>query len=960
MVSTLPETSNSFIRLNTMSRRLKTRLESLLFQHTTPGITENLHGALISEPDIFTTHFNRILISALVNGCAGLQDVPIDLVLKHLMRYRHTSSMLLVFLRRSETHAAKALAENLFRAAIEARDAVALETILQIPSIDVNKISCHCKEWDSFSGCDRPSLIRPILHAANLGSLDLVRILRKAGATVHLASGAVLNRFPYNSFQRYQHDLPSTIRDYQLSIEIAKELLLAGLEVTFLDLRALAQGPRDGYSYAKKPQAHVSFDRQLVFLLASWFMQHYHSWLIPPGPGGHEVILLAEIVDMLDGSQAAALTRDMILICKREHDGVCLSQTHALDTVLLFAAKGGKLEVVQMLLPLLLHSKQLHEAFTAAITSRNDSVIDAILAHNPDLNAPAHALEPRASDSDYGTSFSQAIITGNDRIIRLIQDNGHLDVLEGGFRFQFAVTAAVKTDDLVLLRNLLGRSHHPHPSELSQALKEALKRGNEEAATILLNCGTSTCGWVTSFEGQHAVLRRYLDVEHEILLAALRDRNKGIVYALLDAWHLVPRTSSVSSKALQEAADWGDASVFIALFMAFPGWTIENDELAILLESGNHATFGFLMESGRVGPYALDRSLVYAIRKGNERMITKFLDLGANSTGVDVLEAAAEASLRTLKLIMDRKSTTRTPVRPDNGRDALLVAIQKGAQGLALAECLLHSGFVGLCIVPPRQCSSTTPEGEYTDFSAMGSAIEHSCESDEAETRFVKLFLDAGYSPDSIVRSQGIREQEYFPRIPGLYGRNSDVYVSHTTTLLLAIELLNTNMVNLFLDHGANVNLPATCRILRTPLQKACEVGSLEIVKLLLDRGADPNAPPARCQGATALQLAAVTGNCSIAAELLDRGADLHQPPLKAGGRWPLEGAAENGRLEMIEFLWKVSITGFDKPICDFATKVAERNGYLACRDLIRDLVEHGILDEGVESGILDDLLELS
>lgn len=982
IISSLPKTSRSCISMCTMSKQLKSRLASLLFQPTPPNTRENLHGALISEPEIFNTHFNRILVSALANGCAGLQGVPIDLVLRHLMRYRQTSSMLLVFLQHSKTHAARALAENLFRATIEARDAVALETILQIPSIDVNKILCYGEEL-SRDYCDLgPILIQPILHAANIGSLDLVTALRKAGATAQ-ANESILYPEPYYNFEQHQYSLSPDIQNYQLSIGIARELLSAGFDVTLQDLipiihhgEVCKQESKPGSRTRPTPQefeARRSFDRELIFLLANRFIQHSHSLLFLANyvDGFLHDALFPLVVEKLQDSQAAAFTRDVIRICKRDHDGVCLNHTDVLDLALVKAATGDKLASVRVFLPLLPRSKRLHEAFTAAITNRNDDLIDAILAHNPDLNAPAHNGRPEALGhpvieySDYVTSFSQAVITGNDKIIRLIQDNGHLDTLESGARFHPAVTAAVKTDDLVLLRNLMDRYHHPHPAKLSQALKEALKCGNEEAAAMLLNWGASTCVWVTRRTGWDA--HRLYRVEHEMLLAALRNRNRHIVYALLDAWHATldsainaaywPLPSPVT-EILRAVAEWGDQSVFTALFTTFPSLTLEHDELARALDSDDHATFEFLMQSGRVGPWALEWSLVYAIKKGDESMITKLLHLGAKSTDVDVLEAAAEASLSTLKLILDHKSIVRAPTAPRNGEAALLAAIKKGAQGLGLVERLLRSDAVGLCIVPISRTSILEVD-EWTESSAMGFAIEECCTNGEDDSRFVQLFLDAGYSPDSIVRSQGVRDHEY-PKAwrTWVWSAWAESYLSNTTALLLAIELLNTNMVSLLLNHGANVNLPATCRILRTPLQKACEVGSLDIVKILLDRDADPNAAPARCQGATALQLAAISGNCSIAAELLDRGADLHQPPVKAGGRWPLEGAAEHGRLEMIEFLWKVSITGFEKPICDFAMKVAEKKGHLACRDLIRDLVEHGISDEGVDSGILNDLLE--
>ncbi|KAJ8120773.1 hypothetical protein ONZ43_g2606 [Nemania bipapillata] len=101
--------------------------------------------------------------------------------------------------------------------------------------------------------------------------------------------------------------------------------------------------------------------------------------------------------------------------------------------------------------------------------------------------------------------------------------------------------------------------------------------------------------------------------------------------------------------------------------------------------------------------------------------------------------------------------------------------------------------------------------------------------------------------------------------------------------------------------------------------------------------------------GGTALQFAAISGNCEMAVELLERGANLYMLPSKIMGRWPIEGAAENGRLEMISFLWQAQQqtlylafedNGFREKNFKKALRLARDNGHIGCSDLIAHLTK--------------------
>jgi hypothetical protein len=142
------------------------------------------------------------------------------------------------------------------------------------------------------------------------------------------------------------------------------------------------------------------------------------------------------------------------------------------------------------------------------------------------------------------------------------------------------------------------------------------------------------------------------------------------------------------------------------------------------------------------------------------------------------------------------------------------------------------------------------------------------------------------------------------------------------------------------------VNTEAKRGLMRTPLQLAASMGCLEIVQLLIRKGAQVNAAPAQRGGGTALQLAATSGNCNIAAELLSHGADPEAPPSPVRGKWPIEGAAEHGRLDMIDYLLKVTI--FNAERCERAMKLARENGYMGCYDLIHEQVQRQETEGGM------------
>lgn len=312
---------------------------------------------------------------------------------------------------------------------------------------------------------------------------------------------------------------------------------------------------------------------------------------------------------------------------------------------------------------------------------------------------------------------------------------------------------------------------------------------------------------------------------------------------------------------------------------------------------------------------ALTGCLLVAIERGDEPLFHDLIKRGANPTNDNILRHCAESCPKMLPLLLEQHPSRNSDCAvPDFGTPALIAVIKQGLDGLEAVNMLLGCRLVDI---------KSFPRGE--DELPLGKAILMSQNGNHANFAVIRKLLDSGCDPNCIAAKVG-------------HGQGTN-----ETAFLMAIETKSKGLVQLMIDHGADINRKATMGLKRTPLQKAAEANSLELVTLLLGANADANGKPATRGGGTALQLAAIQGNCNIAAKLLECGADLSAPPAVVNGRWPLEGAAEHGRLDMIDFLWKnklagFGVAGFDEKQCRRAMELAEENGHNPCRDLIAEL----------------------
>ncbi|KAI1806893.1 ankyrin repeat-containing domain protein [Daldinia bambusicola] len=375
---------------------------------------------------------------------------------------------------------------------------------------------------------------------------------------------------------------------------------------------------------------------------------------------------------------------------------------------------------------------------------------------------------------------------------------------------------------------------------------------------------------------------------------------------------------------------YGNKPLLSSLISAYPDFKIDGHDACNLLEkdleSGNMDILDFFARSSMLGRAFLTSCLPIAVKRRNETMLRRLLELGADVLAMHIEDGlfATDLHVDMLRILLQYIPSTETCI-PLFGTRALIDAIEANIHDNEVLNLFISCKAVDL--------KSTTKFGGSGDHMAspLGVAIAKEAGAYSSSFPLTKRLLDAGCDVNGIVSITYYRQgAQRMPKTP----------------LLKAIETKNKCLVQFVIDRGAQVNATATLGIRRTPLQAAAEQGNLDIVQLLLRNGAGVNANPATFDGGTALQCAAMGGNCNIAALLLDHFAGLSTPPSPFNGRWPIEAAAEHGRLDMIQFLWNVSCgNGFPSEQCLRAIELAEENGHRACADLIRDLaVSNGIV----------------
>ncbi|KAF2678237.1 ankyrin [Lentithecium fluviatile CBS 122367] len=316
--------------------------------------------------------------------------------------------------------------------------------------------------------------------------------------------------------------------------------------------------------------------------------------------------------------------------------------------------------------------------------------------------------------------------------------------------------------------------------------------------------------------------------------------------------------------------------------------------------------------------------LAIAAEKNDRAMIRFLLAEGAKIVDTFALMRAvsSNADTATIELLLDASDDKQSSKKKQYGSDALRNAIRLSDYDMLrlLAARTDINGLELVVEMDPKEPRSLSPLGE--------AILQRDLEA-------ARILLGSGADPDTLVAYGGIANDS-----PAA----TSTILRRLCPLLAAIDTANLPMVQLLVQHGAAVDYPPKLGLLRTPLQRAAEIGNFELVQYLLDQWAPVDSAPFY-SGGTPLQLAAIGGYVGVATLLLERGADPNYPPAEGEGRTAFEAAAEWGRVDTMTLLVQRGVDldlavgdNADDRQYERAVRFAEKRGQMASKRFVQDL----------------------
>lgn len=850
----------------------------------------------------------------------------------------------------------EALAENLFLAAIEAKNGDLTKFLLLNTGLDCNKLICIV-EGEYYT---------PVERSSQLGSIEVTKHLIDAQADVNKTfevkkCGGALARVIDEQEYQDRGDLKLVHMLLQAGAEVKLATLNLAIWRANLNLVELLIHYRvktshtDWIESGVLQKAILFFDNQSAMDIVTSIIQAGACSTSSVSPAVKMSLMCAleatvgrgslELVRLLLSSGAPLTTKTLSLAVESgKHEMVQFILSFGVKPMemdLNAAVKFGHNELVQFILG---HGVcPTNGTLSLAVKSGSKELVQSLL----DAGADADSLSLSGI-----TPLAEAIRSKNGQIVELLGLKGAWSRITEKARFESALKAASEVGEIEIVRRLLRSGVNIEACDLRWPLLAAIRAKHNAIVEILLDAGAEV-GLSSSSYRQGRV---------PLLIEAVKTRDPNLVRSILDADADVNETEGSSmfghpQTALLEAVKWGDQTIIGDLIasgsninesmaLAFSVQKKDAKTVQILLDAGadvNH----FSKETGETALYA-------AVKNGDIGMTEVLISNGADPNDYNALLAAILYSKPMFQKLLEEFKRRYRCTKKGCGSSALLMAILKG--DLKLIENLLAYGLDPNAFLedmsiladniyledtvlfesrplprPDLFIKDIFPLGwdpEEVYMTPLGLAI---AKDPGKNILVVQKLLKAGGDPNSIVRYQH-------------YG-----ILRRTTALLAAIETKSLPLVQLLIDAGAEVNRPSTYGVKRTPLQRAAETGSFDIVQILLNEKASVNAKPAMRGGGTALQLAAIGGWVGIAELLLDWGADPNAPASKMHGRNAVEGAAEYGRIDMLKLISnagaKVSQQVFQR-----SCNLAEKNGHFATKKYLESLY----LDSLSGIGLLD------
>ena len=398
------------------------------------------------------------------------------------MGHFSTNKLLLQILEEGPPFTARTLADNMFRAAIEAKDQRIVQLLLQRKLVDVNDTVCFFQN----------RRYTPVERAASLKALRLVRILVGADADVNKTHRDEYYGGALRTLLRAVAGRPhsSAFTATPGLIDTFEVLIGKGSKV---DLRFLSDS---FYSFPTDEMFCLFFrsipptDHQALFEPSTKYSKNPRSSLV------------CRIVNRVDDSTAVTIFQNFIEACEGSGCSKCFERwPEALECAAIDGATRGHFQLVQVLIGYLPSTTRI---LSAAVRSGSKNLTRLVLDFNPmpELDPPAHLIDhphiwddlPAPAYPLPTTPLAEAVRMGNADLIKLLEEAGALNNLAEGSRLEALILAAAEAGNMLYMEWLLKRassSSHQYRTTWD-AVRLALENDHDEVAKILLSAGAQS------------------------------------------------------------------------------------------------------------------------------------------------------------------------------------------------------------------------------------------------------------------------------------------------------------------------------------------------------------------------------------------------------------------------------------------------------------------------------------
>ncbi|EWG42838.1 hypothetical protein FVEG_04556 [Fusarium verticillioides 7600] len=273
-----------------------------------------------------------------------------------------------------------------------------------------------------------------------------------------------------------------------------------------------------------------------------------------------------------------------------------------------------------------------------------------------------------------------------------------------------------------------------------------------------------------------------------------------------------------------------------------------------------------LINAGADTNSGLEKPLIRAARKGKSSFIRHMLEVGADP-----------------KLL------------PAGGLSVMYYAIYR--HDLIMVDMLMKAGFnLNLSIEELENTDLNLMRDEFSAPNARGILTPVQLAVLRGAADIVKRLIEGGALMDTFIKPEVLRGISSYIPFEGIL-----------TPLQISIQQRKDEITKILLDEGASVDFrhPSTS----TALQLVCSISReererTELIEVLLAKGADVDALPGEVAGRTAIQAAAESGNCDLLKLLLSKGGNPLAPAATKNGLTVFQAALKSGSSELVTYVF--------------------------------------------------------